>query len=270
VMTAGLWASIRTLQRGRTRYAGLLLGLASTLKLFPLVLVLLLVAGRRRLASVVAIATVAAATAATAAWVWALWPEYLGSVLFAKASSPTTNPGSQSISAAVLRTFTQNPSQRSLADIPTAAHILGIVIAVSVLAAVLVLASRLSRQNAPLGWAITMAVLPLTMPHAWQHYYILALPLLWMVAAAGWERRDAWLLASAGTAYLCLSLVALTIDHWLGVIAQAAPAFAGLYINGSVIGATALLLGGVRLASPSRRSIAYPTTSQPLQRAASG
>jgi hypothetical protein len=186
-------------------------------------------------------------------WVGSLWPEYLASVFFAKASSPTSYGDAQSIVSAAVRIFPQQP---------VAAHLGGLLLAGGTLAAVLVMAALADRRNAGLGWAMVLAALPLTMPYAWQHYYVLALPLLWIIASSGYATRDPWLTASAAFAFGCLSMLAFTIDYWFVPIAGALGGAQWLYANSSVIGDAVLLLAGARLALGGR-SARQPAFGEP-------
>jgi hypothetical protein len=246
LMIALLWAGIRTQDRGKAPQAAALIAAGSLLKLFPMVLIIRLARRGQWLAGGLALAIPMAIALVTGPSVAMLWPQYLRSVLFAKISSPTTFLDAQSILAAVIR---------SAPHVPSIAHPLGIVLAMGVLGSILALAWRFDR-SAPLPTgALILAALPLTMPYAWQHYYVLALPLLWIVSSSGWNSRDVWLLGAAGLSYLCLSWLAFTVDYWAMPISKALGPFAGLYTNGSVVGGIVLLLAGARLALRSEPSL---------------
>ena len=238
LMVAALWTAVE-LQRRRATAAALLIVLGSLLKVFPLLLIIGIVWRRRWLAAAAALAAMLLVVAGTMPWVSSLWTEYLTSVFFAKASSPTSYGDAQSIVSAAARSFPEQPA---------AAHLGGLLLAGGTLAGVLMIGALADRHNPRLGWAMLLAALPLTMPYAWQHYYVLALPLLWIVASSGYAARDPWLIASAIFAYGCLSLLAFTVDYWFLAVASALGSAQWLYANSSVLGDTALLAAGTRLA----------------------
>jgi hypothetical protein len=232
--------------------------LGALLKVFPFLLIVGLLWRRRRLACAAALATLVVIVVGTMPWVGSLWPEYLGSVFFAKAASPTSYGDAQSIVSAAVRIFPQQPA---------AAHLGGLLLAGGTLIAVLVIAALADRRDARLGWALVLAALPLTMPYAWQHYYVLALPLLWIIASSGYAARDPWLTASAAFAFGCLSLLAFTVDYWFVPIAGVLGDAAWLYANSSVIGDAVLLAAGARLALR-RPAVREPALGQPQRTAA--
>jgi hypothetical protein len=239
LMVAALWTAAWLLEQRRVTMAAMLVVLGALLKVFPLLLIIGLVWRRHWLACVAAITTAFAVVVATMPWVGSLWPEYLASVLFAKALSPTSYGDAQSIVSAAVRSFPQQPQ---------AAHFVGLLLAVGTLVGVLVISALADRRNSGIAWAMVLAALPLTMPYAWQHYYVLALPLLWIVASSGYAARDPWLIASAIFGYGCLSLLAFTVDYWFQPIASALGPAQWLYANCSVLGDAVLLLAGARLA----------------------
>lgn len=249
LMLAALWAALPLSERRREKMAGLLLALGGLFKVFPLVMVIGFAIRRQWQACVVATVSVAGVVLATLPWVGQYWSTYLTSVLVTKAATATTFGDAQSIVSAAIRAFPQAVSM---------AHVAGLVIAGCVLMAAFILAGSIANRNPALGWALPLAALPLTMPHAWQHYYVLSLPLLWMVVVSGYESGDWWLLSAAGIAYACLSPLALTIDYWGEPISRVLGGTQGLYLNCSVIGGSVLLFGGGRLAlaQPRERAVA--------------
>jgi hypothetical protein len=257
LMVAALWTAIWVLERRRANMAAMLVVLGAFLKVFPFLLIVGLLWRRRWLACAAALGTVLVIVVGTMPWVGSLWPEYLASVFFAKASSPTSYGDAQSIVSAAVRIFPQQP---------VAAHLGGLLLAGATLVGVLVIAALADRRNPRLGWAMLLAALPLTMPYAWQHYYVLALPLLWVIASSGYALRDPWLTASAAFAFGCLSLLAFTVDYWFVPIASVLGDAGWLYANSSVIGDAVLLLAGARIA------LRMPSIRQPaleeLQRTA--
>jgi hypothetical protein len=258
LMVAALWTAVGLVEQRRATMAAMVIVLGGLLKVFPLLLLIGIAWKRWWLAGAAAIATLLAIVVGTMPWVGGLWPEYLASVLLAKASSPTSYGDAQSIVSAAVRSFPQHPA---------AAHLAGLLLAGATLVGVLAIAALADRRNSRLGWAVLLAALPLTMPYAWQHYYVLALPLLWLVASSGYATRDPWLIASAIFAYACLSLLAFTIDYWFSPIAGALGNAQWLYTNSSVLGDIVLLLAGMRLAFglPSSRQ---PARGQPQRKAA--
>lgn len=228
--------------------AGTLMGAAGVLKLFPLGLTACAAIRRRWCSVATAAGVVAACVAVTWPWTANLWPEYLSGVLLGKAQVVTTSPGNQSLAAAVYRSLTDNPFQRPLFNSPAAAHVLAVAIPGALLVGLAIVLRRVRLQPRGLDLAISLAALPLLLPYAWQHYYVLAIPLLWMVSCAAVSWRDGWLAISATLAFICLSLVAGSVDHGYFAVANALPAIHGVYANASVIGDLVLVLGGIRLA----------------------
>jgi hypothetical protein len=229
------------------------------LKLFPIIMLVRLARRRQWRAFGLAFALLPAAALVTGPLVASLWPQYLRSVLFAKIASPTTFLDAQSILAAAVRSAPQ---------LGSVAHLAGLLLAAAVLGGVLAVAWRFDGSAPLLTAALMLAALPLTMPYAWQHYYVMALPLLWIVSSAGWNSRDGWLLGATALAYLCLSWLAFTIDYWALPISKALGPFAGLYTNSSVIGGIVLLLAGVRLAFRQERSFSGSLPVEPASTAA--
>ena len=253
VTMATLWLANTMLRRGRQRVAGSLVAAGSALKLFPLAVVFIFVVGRRWLAVAGSATSLLLAAAVTLPWVANLWPEYIQRVLYSKVMSSTTFPDDQSIFGAVNRTLTANPYQHRLGDLPVLAHTLGAVAALGVLAVVFTMAWRLRRSDDSLAYALVLAVLPLTLPYSWQHYYVLALPLMWLVASRAIEQRRLWLMLGATLAFVSLSIAAATIDHPYWNVQDWPSGLEAIYLNGSVIGAIVLILSGMRLATTTSR-----------------
>ena len=253
VMLATLWLANTMLRRGRQRFAGILIAAGSALKLFPIALVFMFVVRRRWLAVAASAISLLLAAAVTLPWVANLWPEYINRVLYSKVTSSTTFPDDQSIFGAVNRTLTANPYQHRLADLPVLAHTLGPAAALGALAVVFTMAWRLRRSDDSLARALVLAVLPMTLPYSWQHYYVLALPLIWLVASRAIEQRRLWVMLGATLAFVSLSLVAATIDHPYWHVQDWPAGLEAIYLNGSVIGAIVLILSGIRLATAKSR-----------------
>ena len=245
---AALWLANSMLQRGRERLSGLLVAASSWLKLFPFAMVVIFVMRRRWRAVAMSAITVVLPVAVTMPWVATRWPEYITRVLFSKITSGTTFPDDQSIFGAINRTLTANPYQRQVADLPVLASTLGAVAAAGVITVVLIWAWRLRRSDVSLAYAIVLTALPLTLPYSWQHYYVLALPLMWLVTSRAIEQRRFWILLSAAIAFACLSLAAATIDHYYWNVQSWPAPLEAIVLNSSVLGATLLLLSGMRLA----------------------
>lgn len=243
---AGVWAAGRLASKAGERRAGIALGLASLFKLFPLISgASMLVRGRWRTLAW-SFLVVVAAVVATWPLVGNLWPEYVQGVLIGHVGSTSTSPGNQSIAAALTRSLTANSYQRPLVDWPALAGALSLILPLVLFALVL---WRIQRQsNDRVQDALVLACLPLVIPNAWQHYYVLALPLLWFVLSAGVEHRNPWLLGAGAIALVTLSWLASTIDEWYFRVAHIAPVWHGLYANASVLGGLVLVLAGSLLA----------------------
>jgi hypothetical protein len=247
---AAAWFSLRLLQRSRNLAGGLVIGAAGLLKFFPLLMVALLALSRRWWAVVGSAVTLVAAIMLTLPLTGGLWPEYLSRVLVSRATSQTAFPTSQSLGAAITRLLVANPYEQSFADAPVLAHLVGLAAAMCLFALTILVCWRVRTSNPALGWATLLAMLPLIIPYSWQHYDVLTIPLLWLVGSAAVARRDPWLGAASILAFLGLSVLAETVDHAALPVNGWPPVLQALYINGSVIGALALLLGAFRLARP--------------------
>ncbi len=247
---AGAWAGLCF---GRRLAAGVSLAAASSFKLFPLAAGIALALYGYWRTGLLALGALIASFAVTWPWVSGLWPEYLQNILLHKVTLITTSPANQSLAAAIHRTFTVNPYQYPVVVAPGFARALSPLLALALLLLAVGVAWTLKSRDTRLGYAMMLAALPLVLTNAWQHYYILALPLLWMVAAEGVRRRDVWLLIGAVLAEGAVSIAAATVDHWYFLIAHAAPSVHGIYANASVLGGVVLLLAGLRLAILTKR-----------------
>jgi Glycosyltransferase family 87 len=243
-----LWLASSMLRRGQDRVAGMLVAAGSWLKLFPLALVVIFVMRHRWQAVAVSAMGLLLPLVVTLPWVATRWPEYITQVLFSKITSGTTFPDDQSVFGAINRSLTANPFQPRIADLPVLAHTLGAVVAVSALSVVLITAWRLRQSDVPLAYALVLAALPLTLPYSWQHYYVLALPLLWLVTSRAIAQRRLWLILGAAVAFTTLSIAAATIDLYYWEVQTWPVALKVIDLNSSVIGAILLLWSGMRLA----------------------
>lgn len=180
---------------------GVLLGLATAVKLTPGIFILYLVATRRPRAAVTAMASAAGATL----FAWILMPaesaHYWGHLVFDdRRIGSAGNVWNQSIRGAVAR----------LSGSPERGHLLWLVLALAALTAGMLLAARLEAAGDALP-AVGMAAITglLVSPISWNHHWVWALPLaigLWgrAVVAGG---RGNWLLAGAWSATFCVASI---------------------------------------------------------------
>jgi len=186
------------LRRGRDGAAGVLLGLAIALKIFPALLVVPLLAQRRwRCVAVAALTSVGLLALSFALVGWDQGWFYLTRVL------PEVNhalgqysPGNNSIASAIRNAI----GDGALADG------LGLVIRAAIVVAVALGAWRL-RGDPARAFALGVTALVLVPPVIWEHYFVLAY-LPWLDALARMRRRQAaplalayFLIATASLAY---------------------------------------------------------------------
>jgi hypothetical protein len=261
---SGAWVAFRLASRGSEARAGLGLALASAFKLFPLLAgATLLMRGRWR-SLFFAFAVLTGAVVITWPLVGSLWYEYITGVLVGHVGSTSPSPGNQSIAAALVRTLTVNAYERPLVVFPTLAAIMSVALPLGVFTGVLVAARH--RPHDRLQDALLLACLPLVVPNAWQHYYVLSLPLLWLVLSNAVSARDWKLLALGLIALTALSWIPSTIDLWYFRVANEAPSWNALYANSSVIGGLMLVLTGAYILN--RKASAPPSASWPHQQKA--
>jgi alpha-1,2-mannosyltransferase len=211
------WADLR---RGRDTRAGLAVGAAAALKLYPLV-VLVLLAVRRPRAFAVAGAVIAGAAAAVLGVAGPdTWVEYATSArLIAKAFA--TEPYNLSLVARL-------PGILSSAVVPvTYAALAGIAIAASLMAGRRSAGSGQELGTGDVEFAGFVTIALLLSPVAWHHYvFMLALPLVVIVIAA-WTRGS-----RAALAYACALVVLLSApdDLWRALWSRT-PARLGLLLS---------------------------------------
>ena len=244
LVLAATWAAIELSQRGRTTAAGVALGLAGLVKFFPLVAALAFITRGKLRGTLIAGATLAGAAAVSLPWTSGLWPEYLQGIVLTK-STPSLNPGNQSIAAAVGRLMVdQRPAALLEVAFPLAA--------VAVVVATLLIVRS---GNDRLRYALLLSALPLIVPNGLQHYYIFSLPLLWILLLAGCERQNQWALAPVVMAELALSVIPASASVWSGWAASGQPIMFALLVNSSAIGGLLLVCSGVVLALRRRDGI---------------
>jgi len=254
----GAWAAGRLAERVSSR-AGLLLAAAGMFKLFPLSFGASLLQRHRWRTVAWALAAIVVALLITLPLVFGLWPEYVGGVLLGHVGGANPSPGNQSLASAVVRSLTSNRYQQPLLVAPALARVLSVVLPLALLGAVF--ATLRNRVDERLRDAIVLACMPLVVPNAWQHYYVLALPLLWIVISAGLIRRSPWLLAVSAVALIGLSWFPATIDESYFEVARVAPAWHGFYANSSVIAGVLLLLTGLYLARAGYSDVARASSA---------
>lgn len=244
VLTVLAAAALLATQRRARVLAGLLLGISIAIKLWP-GLLLGYFAWRRQwrvLAS--AIAGLTALVAATLALGWSdRWSGY-PAMLSARATSPAS-AGDHSIAGTVSRLLNGNTT--------TAAAGAPAVIALGLLVGgVLVLLSagaiqRLGtrdRLNQWIGYGVALAVLPVLLPFAWIHYWVLALILLVAAVRAGRLRR----LGRLSALLLAFAYALLTLADFVAFALAEAPPSPGpglLWLNAAVPLACAALVAAV-------------------------
>jgi alpha-1,2-mannosyltransferase len=207
-----LTACWRCLRRHQDERAGVLLGVAIALKLFPLLLILPLIISRRWRCSAIALVTAGSVLAFSFALVgWEQSFYYVTRVLpevdyaLSHVTSNTTSIGS------VLR--------GALGRGPLAEW-LGLAFRIGVVAAVAVGAIRM-RDAADKAFNLGMTALVLASPVVWEHYFVL-LYLPWLDQLARAPRRQQPLLALAYFLIATASLAYNVPEGW-GFVAHALP-----------------------------------------------
>ena len=242
LMTIGAaWLAIRLLTRGSDRAAGAALALASFAKLFPLIGLCLFAFARRWFGIMAAIALMAAAALLTLPMTLSLWPQYVTGVLLQKAAIANAFPTSQSLVAVATRLLTNNPFEASFLNAPGLAHLTGTLLSLLAFSIVAFFAWRTADTDFGLAGAMLLAVLPLALPHSWQHYHVLALPLLLLVANQALLRGDWSLGAIAILGLGLMSIVPALMDHNVWSIASWPPLLQALCMNSTVLGTTLVL-----------------------------
>jgi alpha-1,2-mannosyltransferase len=182
------------LRRGEDVAAGICLGLASTFKLFPVVIGLFFLASRRWRAAIAAAATYLLIFAVvTVRWGWRLWPHFYTSD-HALVRDLASNAHNGSLYGIFVRAFHRICVSR---EPPTrAATILYVVVSLLLVAAFFWLSRRAARRpddwELSFGFAATLA--PFLHPVMWEHYSVLfMLPIAIIVARMGppqpwWQR----------------------------------------------------------------------------------
>ncbi|MCS6802252.1 MAG: glycosyltransferase family 87 protein [Chloroflexota bacterium] len=204
------------------RAAGVAIGAASAIKLFPAVMLLALARARQtRQLLAAALTGLLAGVAGLALAGPARTAEYL-TVVLPSASAAARPPANQSIQAVVGRllipsqhrysAFTADDPQLvafpALLDLPALAAPVGWGLAAAVLATTVVMLWRRS-PDAPFGAALLVSAALLVTPLVWDHYLVLLfLPVLFLLAAAR-QRARHWQALLAGREALALALAAL-------------------------------------------------------------
>jgi alpha-1,2-mannosyltransferase len=218
LILVGCWLCLR---RERDVSAGVLLGLAIALKIFPALLIVPLLAQRRW--SCIAIAALTALGALLLSFAAVGWDQgwyYLTRVL------PDVNralgqysPGNNSISSTI---------RNAIGD-GSMAEGLSLVIRTVIVSAVTFGAWRL-RNNAARAGALGVTMLMLVPPVIWEHYFVLAY-LPWLDALSRMRRGQGVLLGLAYFLIASASLAYHTPDNWIPVV-QALPLAGALLLLG--------------------------------------
>lgn len=209
LLTAG-WVCDR---RGHPTAAGVFVGLAAGVKLFPAFLfAYFLFSGRWRGLIAGTVTAVAVNGVAAAVFGVGAFEDYVRDVLPSLQVWAYTF-SNESLNGLWLRALDPPPQQagpeafRSLRLAQLGYGVCAVAIAVGVVGA----ARRSRRLGDPdLGWAAAVAALPLVSPIAWQHYYVLHVVPLAILAArlTGWRRFLGW---AAAAGMLTTEIVYLTL-----------------------------------------------------------
>lgn len=251
LVLAAAWAAIDLSERGRPAAGGVALGLAGLVKFFPLVAALAFITRARFRAAMIAVMTLSGVAVASLPWTGALWPEYLQGILLVK-STPSLNPGNQSIAAAVGRMVGAQP--------PAALLEVAFPIAVVVVIVAALLIARPGDDR--LRYALLLSALPLIVPNGLQHYYVFSLPLIWILLLAGCEGRDRWAFAAVITAELALSVTPASSSLWSQSAGSGESIVSALLLNSSAIGGLLLAGSGVALLLLRRHRLAAEPEDQ--------
>jgi hypothetical protein len=194
-----LLGSLVAARSGRNGVAGLLLGFAVAIKLFPLAVVGVLLLQRRFAIVFWSIATAAALTIGS---MLIVGPEAISSYLALTSASSRYWLGSDtnhSIPAAAWRTFAGSHLFAPLIDYPALAWPAAGVAALSIIVVVVRLMRRPRGLDAT--YAAGIGAMLLLSPVVWQHYYVLLIWPIWMLGVElrlrGWPSMASSLLVGA-------------------------------------------------------------------------
>ena len=235
LVLAGAWLALELDRRDRPRAAGIVLGLAGMTKLFPFFTVVSFIARRRLAAAVVAAAVVVAASALSWPWTNHYWSEFFHGIILSK-SQPSPSLGNQSIAAMVARLVLNDKL----------ASVLEMLLPLLLAAGMIAVGWLGRRRDDRLGYALLLASLPLIVPNGLQHYYIFALPLMWILLTAGVAQRSRGLCGVVLLAEFAFSVIPATSSAWLTLVGHVSPWLLQVPANSSVLGGLLVCFAGAR------------------------
>jgi alpha-1,2-mannosyltransferase len=157
---AVLWSIKRRETAGSALVGGLAVGLATTVKVFPVLLIVWLFAERRWRTSAIALGAIGILALATLPWAGsATWTDYLRALSF---MAPTLTADSASVLA-------------------TVSPFVDLHIAQAFIILAWLIALRRQRRDIDRQFGLTMMTMLLLSPATPQHYLVLALPALWIL-----------------------------------------------------------------------------------------
>jgi hypothetical protein len=207
------------LERDRPTRAGVLFGVAASLKTTPLVLLGLLVARSRRGAVAMAATFVGLALVATAALGLEPWRAFFADAPRNVAAWGTWLANTVSLQGVYARLFTESPFTRPLVVAPALSRGAFALTAVALLAAAVAVAWRRARADAgasrgpPALWSAAWLALPVLLnPLGWTHVAVMLLPPL----AVGFRDGGPRTRATAVLVLAALSLPRQRLAAWAG------------------------------------------------------
>ena len=197
ILAALTWTALLLMRSGKNWLPGILLGLISAIKLFPIVLILLPLLDRRFKLAAISIGTVIAVYGFSfilfGVHIHALWWEAMRE--FGNLIYPFF--GNQSLQGWLSRAmFGFDGSSEIPVAIPALAAMRFLFIIVFgglTLTALCKIRGRCIREQPALSVGLLMSAVLLSVPNAWEHYWIFVLPSLgWAIYTAA-QKRDNWI-----------------------------------------------------------------------------
>jgi len=267
-LLVGSWVAFRT---GRNRLAGVLLGAAIAVKLIPIVVagyfLVKRVKGRWQVLLWTTISLLASFAISTLALGADGMRTYLLEALPANAMWRTAE-GNYSLTSGVWRFFAGSQAFSPVVGFPQAADVLSNLAAVAVLAATARLLVQIDDPD--VGFALATCAMLLVSPIVWQHYFVLLVWPLWVVAqqlhADGWKakRTNLFLMALVMLAVPTNAVFDLTRAFasllFGDALQEPLPAVAGLPLAAIYLGPV-LLFSMLASAKRQARSTAAPEMS---------
>lgn len=227
LLAVGTWAALLQWRRGREGSAGIIAGVVSALKLFPVALIVLPGLDRRWKSVAATVAAIIGIYAASISVLGLRVHEYWWNSM--RAFGSLTNPffGNQAPSGWLARLAYRHPLH---AEIPftdplltSSGLVIGAAVALITLIALWKRRGLLTRDRLPLSAGLLLAGVMLAIPTAWEHYWLFVLPSLGWAVHHTWRQGDRrfwefWL--AAATFLFLMKLTHFYGDSFFGRLAS--------------------------------------------------